>query len=60
MATKQTCTRCGREFTSHGSALCSRCERATHKQAAHKAARERRQQQRIDAQHRHLPGPSNA
>jgi hypothetical protein len=44
MGTKRTCERCGRQFISHGSLLCSGCERATHQQAAQKAARERRQQ----------------
>jgi hypothetical protein len=36
----------GMSLISHGSPLCSGCERATHQQAAQKAARERRQQQR--------------
>jgi uncharacterized Zn finger protein (UPF0148 family) len=60
MGTKRTCERCGREFISHGSPLCSGCERATHKQAAQRAARTRRRQQRIDAKQRHQSGPSNA
>jgi hypothetical protein len=60
MGTKRICERCGREFISHGSPLCSGCERATHQQAAQKAARERRQQQRIAAKHRHQSGPSSA
>ena len=60
MGTKRTCERCGREFISHGSPLCSGCERATHNQAAQKAARERRQQQRIAAKHKQQSGPSNA
>jgi hypothetical protein len=59
MGTKRTCERCGREFISHGSPLCSACERATHKQAAQKAARERRQQQRAAAKHKHAPEPRN-
>jgi hypothetical protein len=59
MGTKRTCERCGREFISHGSPLCSGCERATHQQAAQKAARERRQQQRIATKHKHAQEPHN-
>jgi hypothetical protein len=59
MGVKRTCERCGREFISHGSPLCSGCERATHQQAAQKAARKRRQQQRAAAKHKHSPEPRN-
>jgi len=59
MGTKQTCTRCGKTFVSHGPPLCPSCEKAADHAATAKTARERRQQRHADAKHKHQPGSSN-
>jgi hypothetical protein len=48
MATKATCTRCGRVFIGHG-ALCVTCEKIVDREARAKADREFRHQRRADA-----------
>jgi uncharacterized Zn finger protein (UPF0148 family) len=59
MGTKRTCERCGREFISHGSLLCSGCEKARAAQANAKARREFRKERRDAAKHKDQPRPGN-